>query len=206
MKLFAASTVLLAALAATSAGAVTITPGDTDITLTEDNRVFAFDGTDISSSAAETGNIDIDRFRVRGLGDDQTALLAGRLDGSGTDRDRDRWVFRNVSGLFTVDLLNLQGSTAIARSAFDARFIVRVDGTNIVNSRFLGPIGATSSASLFEQTLSDSTVVIVARNLNGAADYDLGVALTSVPLPASSLLLLGGVAGLGAVARRKRRR
>ncbi len=206
MKLFALPATLLAVVAATSVGASTINPADYTTVLTEESREFTIGGADISGNAAIAGNGDIDRFRAPDLNGGDSTLLSGRAF---TD-DQDRWIFRNVTGLFTVDLLDIAGSSLLPRGEFSTRFVIRVDGNRVARQDFLGDptSGEALDAlpqTLFSQVLNDARVVIVARDRGGASDYDLGVTLASVPLPASSLLLLGGLAGLGAMSRRKRK-
>lgn len=201
MKRFALPAVILTALAATSVGASTISPSDFGTILTEDGRDFTIDGASIAGNAAETGNPDIETVRINGFSAGDTALLSGRT----LEDDKDRWVFNNISGLFTVDLLNIAGSTAAPRGPFSTRFDIRVDGNRVDREDFSTTTLGALPQSLFELELTDAHVVIVALDRGGPSDYDLGVGLTAVPLPASSLLLLGGLAGFGAMSRRKRR-
>lgn len=206
MKRFTLTAVAFAALTATSAGAVTITPADYDAIFTEDGRTATVDGADISGNEATVtsftiGGVTFDSIELGALSGDNEVLLAGRA----LANNFDIWEFSGVTGEFSVDLLNIAGSSAASRGPFETRFTVTANGVTAgtfdINDTQLGQL----PSSIFFGELEDASVVIVAQSISGATDYDLKVTLAAVPLPASALLLVGGVAGLGAMKRRKAR-
>lgn len=201
MKLFASAAAIAVTCAATSLGAVTVDPTNFDRIYTEDGRTQTVSGSAITGNAAVTGNVDVDRFRVADISEGQSYLLSGRA----LDDDRDRWVFRNVTGILDIDILAITRSTGAPRGGFNTRFNVVVDGTRVEQQRMVGALGEELNASFLPITVNDAQVVIVARDRGGASDYDLSVSLTAVPVPGAVLLMLTGLAGLSAASRKKRK-
>ncbi len=200
MKRFALAATLVASLLGTDAAATTVHPTEFNRILTEGRRTATVDGADISGNAAVAGNGNVNLFNAGDLNTGDNVLLAGRVVGSG----QDAWEFTNASGFLDLEVLNFASSSRKGTSIFGGSFDLFVDGVRRQFTGFGGSAGDNFSGQFSQLRLDNSTVRIVARAQGGASDYDLSLSLIAVPLPASGLLLIAGLAGAGTIARRRR--
>lgn len=197
MRFAALAALGLICLAGTSM-ASTIHPNNVDSIFTEGGRTTTIGGDDISGNAVASGNPDINRHFIDASPDTDSYLLSGQLDAS----DMDRWIFRGISGLFSVNLLDYAGSASNGGASFSGDFTVSIDGL-VVGSLSLGGTSGQSVSNPFGSfNVDDANILIQATGTSGTSNYDIAVNIATAPLPTSGLLLGAGLFGVGAWMRR----
>ncbi len=181
--------------------ASTIHPNDVDAIFTEGGRTTTVSGESISGNAVASGNTDINRHYIDGSPDTNSYLLSGSLDGS----DMDRWIFRGITGLFSVNLHSFAAASTHSSGAFSGTFSISIDGINAGSISLSGSAGQTLSHLFGSFQLDNANVLIEANGVSGISNYDLSVDIATTPLPTSGLLLGAGLFGVGAWMRRRKR-
>ena len=221
---------LLAAIASTmvvlpalSAGAATITPADFTRILTEGRRTQTIDGADVSGHAALPDNGDVKSFsRSLDIGEiapGDRLLLVGAVTAGGADE----YFSEGVSGVVQFDVINFAASDRASDTPFNALFMVFLDGV-LTETLDLGGAGADliENQSFGSVAANNQRVGFRVYGTEGASAFDVGLSVTelpffssfgldqplerlsTVPLPLSLPLLLGGLAALGLAGRTRK--
>ena len=191
------------AIAAGSAQAATINPGDFDDIFTEGQRTQTVDGTDVSGFTV-AGFPDVTTFDVGSIDVDDSLLIVGR----GVENQlglNDEFTSDSVSGVFTANIINFAESSRNGVSPFTGLFELFVDGS-LVETIQISSSTLVENVAFTSITLNDASVLFRTTVTDGIADYDLSFSsVAAVPLPASLPLALAGLLGLGYVGMRRRK-
>lgn len=196
-------------LGASAANAITIHPEGYYQIYTEGKRATTLDGADVSGFAALRRNRDVDLFNIGRLRQGQSALLAGRVAGTG----RDSFVSRRVTGQVGVNVLNFGQSTRKGRGPFQGLVEVLVGGAVVDSVTLNGTDSEIQSYSFVPVTANDEDVELRVTSATGASDYDIELVVSDaqrspspVPLPAGAPLVLIGLGALAFAGYRRKER
>jgi hypothetical protein len=128
----------------------------------------------------------------------QASTVDSVVVGSIADMDSATFSAGNVSGRATITVLSFTEAASNGGSPFRAVFEF-FSGTTSLNSVDL--TGPASGVTVGTFNFTGDEVTVTATGQGGASDF--AVSVTSVPVPAAGLLLMGALGGIGLMRRRK---